>query len=110
MTYHEIFDALEMTGLPVAFNYWESPEQVPALPYIVFTYPDNNDYVADNINYAEIVALEINLYTKRKSPAVERAVEAIITQYFGPYFKTSTYVQGDAVQETSYTMEVIING
>lgn len=110
MTYKDIFDALEKTGLPVAFNYWETPEEVPELPYIVFAYPDNNDFVADNTVYAEIVTLEIGLYCKRKSISTEKAVEAVILANFGPYDKTSTYVSADAVQETLYTLEVIVNG
>lgn len=108
MDYQGIFDALEETELPVAFNYWEIG-QVPALPYIVFTFPDNNDFVADNSNYAEIVTLEVNLYCPRKSIETEQAVEAVLSEYFGPYFKTSIYVSADNMQETTYTMEVVIS-
>ena len=108
MTYKEIFTALEATGLPVAYNFWESPENVPPLPYIVFTYPDNNDYKADNTNYQEIVTLEAGLYTRNRDIETEKAVEAVLNTYFHTYFKTSEYVQNDSMQETLYTMEVII--
>lgn len=108
MTYKEIFNALERTGLPVAFNFWESPENIPPLPYIVFTYPENNDFKADNTNFQEIVTLEVGLYTKRKSIETEKAVEAVLLQNFHTYFKTSEYVNADSMQETLYTMEVIV--
>lgn len=108
MTYEELFSTLQTTGLPVTYEYWESPESIPQLPYIVFTYPSNNDMIADNKNYAEIAVVEVGLYTKRRSIAVERNVEAVLNT-FGPYDKTSDYVSADQVQETIYTMEVAIN-
>lgn len=109
MTYQEIFEALEETNLPVTYGAWSSPDAIPELPYIVFTYPQNNDLYADNTNFAEIVQVEIGLYTKRKSIAVERAVEAVLKQEFGAYSKSSMYVSADAMQETLYTLEVAIN-
>ena len=62
MTYQEIFEALEETDLPVTYEAWSSPDAIPALPYIVFTYPQNNDLYADNTNYAEIVQTGDNDY------------------------------------------------
>lgn len=110
MTYQQIYEALLQTGLPVTYEFWESPNQIPPLPYIVFTYPQNDDYGADNTNYAEIVQLEIGLYTKRKDPETERLVEAVLKQHFTKWLKNSVYVRADAVQETIYQMEVAING
>jgi hypothetical protein len=61
------------------------------------------------VNYATIVRLEVGLYTKRKSIAVERNVEQVLNEKLGPFFKTSDYVSADSMQETLYTMEVAIN-
>jgi hypothetical protein len=108
MTYEEIYQALESTGLPVTYEIWENGS-IPPLPYIVFTYPGNNDFIADDVNYATIVRLEVGLYTKRKSIAVERNVEQVLNEKLGPFFKTSDYVSADSMQETLYTMEVAIN-
>lgn len=110
MTYQEIYDALVSTGLPVTYVFWESPDSIPPLPYIVFTYPRSNDYMADDTNYVEITELEVGLYTKRKSIAVERNVETVLKEKIGPFFKSSEYVSADAMHETLYTMEVAING
>lgn len=110
MTYEEIYTALESTGLPVTYEFWESPKNIPPLPYIVFTYPGNNDLMADDTNYAEIVRLQVGLYTRRKSIAVERNVEQVLNSKLGPFFKTSEYVSNDLMQETLYTLEVAING
>ena len=109
MTYEEISTALKTTNLPVTFQFWDSPDNIPPLPYIVFTYPRSNDFMADNTNYVEITELEVGLYTKRKSIAVERSVEAVLKSKIGPYFKTSDYVPADSMHETLYTLEVAIN-
>ncbi|HAB93183.1 MAG TPA: hypothetical protein DCF49_00210 [Lachnospiraceae bacterium] len=109
MRYSEVYDALKETGLPVTYEFWENGD-IPPLPYIVFTYPDNDDFIADNTNYSEIVTLQVGLYTKRRSVAVERGVENVLKQYFTPYRKTSDYVSADSLQETLYTLEVAING
>lgn len=108
MTHKEINDALCLTGLPVTFNYWPG-ERIPPLPYIVFTYPQNDGFYADNVNYVNVVQMEVGLYCKNKSIATERAVEKVLNEQFGAFFKTSMYVNADAVQETLYTMEVIVN-
>ncbi len=108
MTYKEIYEALLETEYPVTVNFWE--KEIPALPYIVIEYPENNDVTADDINYANIVQVNIGLYTKRKDTTAETAVETVITKYFGAYFKTSEWVLNDHLQETNYTTEVVING
>ncbi len=110
MTYDEVFTALKETHLPVTYEGWASPDDIPSLPYIVFYYPENHDMYADNINYAEIVQLDVRLYTQRRSITVEHAVEAVLKQYFGSYYKDSEYVSADMMQETTYLLEVAING
>lgn len=110
MTYEDVFDALERTGMPVTYEAWASPDDIHSLPYIVFTYPESDDLYADNINYGHIMQLDVRLYTKRKSIADERTVENVINTYIGAYLKQSEYVSADAMQETTYLCEVAING
>lgn len=110
MTYDEILAALEHTNMPVTYEAWPSPEDIPQLPYIVFTYPESDDLYADNTNYGQIAQLDVRLYTKRKSIADERMVEHVLNTYLGAYYKQSEYVSADAMQETTYLLEVAING
>lgn len=108
MTYEEIYDALQETDLPVTFQYWKFPSEIPSLPYIVFDYPENDDFIADNSNYVPITVLDVRLYTQRKDFETESTVESVLSQYFNPYSKSSEYVSADSMQETIYTMEVVI--
>lgn len=109
MTYQDIQTKLERTGLPVVQNFWKIG-QVPALPYIVYTFPNNSDFNADNTNYVEIVGMEVELYTDTKEIEIEKAVEAVIKAEFGPYDKTSSWISSEDMQQTIYSMEVVING
>ena len=106
MTYQDIQTKLERTGLPVVQNFWEIGH-VPELPYIVYTFPNNSDF---NANYVEIVGMEVELYTDTKEIDTEKAVEAVILAEFGPYDKTSSWISSEHMQQTIYSMEVIING
>lgn len=109
MTYQDIQTKLERTGLPVVQNFWEIGH-VPELPYIVYTFPNNSDFNADNTNYVEIVGMEVELYTDTKDIQAEKAVEAVIRAQFGPYDKTSSWISSEHMQQTIYSMEVVING
>lgn len=108
MTFDDIYDAVLETGLPVAVNFFE--KDIPNPPYIVITYPQNNDMYADNSNYAEITQIDIALYAKRKNAALERSVENVLKEHFGSWFKSSEWVNSDHLQETIYTTEMTING
>ena len=110
-TYSEIYDILSSVEIddepiPAVFNFWEIG-YVPELPYIVFSYPVNNDYVADNRIYLTVAQLQVELYTKRKDLEVEAAVEAVLNQHW-IYDKSSNWLDADEVQQTLYTMEVMI--
>lgn len=108
MTYKEIYDALAETNLPVVYHHWEKG-QVPDLPYIVFTYPNNNDFMADDKNYVEIVEVNVELYAKNKDIALEHTVEGVLGKYF-QYNKSSVWIEDEQMYETIYQTEVIING
>ena len=65
MTYAEIASMIESTELEN--TYYQYPEgEAPELPYILFYYPERDDFQADNKNYAKITQLNIELYTKEK--------------------------------------------
>lgn len=107
MTYQEIFTMLQETNLPVAYDFFETEQQ---LPYIAFVYPSNNDFIADNSNYAEIVRIEVELYTERKSIPTEKILEAVLKSHNIVYTKTSMWLESESMNETIYEMEIAING
>ena len=108
MTYAEIASMIESTELEN--TYYQYPEgEAPELPYILFYYPERDDFQADNKNYAKITQLNIELYTKEKDFEKEEALEEILEANDLVYNKEEQYIESEKMYEVLYTMEVIIN-
>lgn len=108
MTYQEIAQMIESIGLPFAFyQFPDDTEQAP--PFICFLY-DYDDFYADDSNYADKVVLTVELYTDTKDIPLESAVEAVLDANEMTWSKESTYIDSERMWQTSYTMEVFING
>ena len=106
MKYSEVYDVLVTTGLPVVYDHWETGD-TPDLPFLVYAFPSNNDFIADGTNYVSVVDLEVYLYTERKNLTVEKQVEDVLSQYW-VYTKQSEYWEGEDVQETIYMTQVVV--
>jgi hypothetical protein len=108
MTFKDIADLLESTGLPCA--YYSYPEgNVPALPYIVFYYPNNNPEYADNQVFTTITALNIELYTQNKDFTTEQTVEAVLNANELPFNKSEIYLTDEHMYEVLYQTQVVID-
>lgn len=109
MTYESIKDLLDAIGLPYTYHHW-GEENVPELPWIVFDYPEQNDFLADDSVYQKITALQIDLYTDRKDLQTEAMVEQVLEQNGIVYTKEETYIASEKMYEITYETELIING
>ena len=107
MTYQEVKTMLEGIGLPVTYYQW--PEgHAPNPPYLVFYYLGDDDFIADDSNYAKIRPLVVELYTDEKDFALEGQVEATLSSMV--YERNETYIDSERMFEVTYTMEVVLNG
>lgn len=108
MTYEEIAQMIESIGLPYAYyQFPDDTQQAP--PFICFLY-DYDDIYADDSNYVKRVVLTIELYTDTKDIPLESAVEAVFDENELPWSKAATYIDSERMWQTSYSMEVFING
>lgn len=108
MTKEEITEMIASIGLP--FAYYSFPEkEAPALPYVIYNYPNSDNFGADNRVYARIDALDVELYTANKSPEREAQVEAVLNGAGLFWNKTETYINTEHMYEVLYEMEVLIN-
>lgn len=109
MTYEEIKSMIDETGLPS--NYYQYPEgEAPAPPYILFYYPERNDFAADNTNYVKIAALNIEFYSAEKDFENEAVIETVLERHGLFYDKEEQYIESEHMYEVLYTTEVTING
>ena len=108
MTFQEISQMIDSIGLP--YNYYQFEENsAPALPYVLFYYPQRTDVIADNKNYALKTALNVELCTEEKDFATEASVEAVFIAKDIPFTKTETYIDSEKMYMILYEMEVYIN-
>ena len=109
MTFKEIADMVESIGLP--FTYYSFPiGNVPNLPYIVFYYPTNDDFSADNLNYVKAVRLNLELYTKNKDFATEELVENVLNSHGLFFARSESYLDSEEMYEVLYETEILIKG
>ena len=108
MTDKEVADMIKETGLPTA--YYQYPNKmVPPLPYTVYYYPNTDNFGADDQVYTHISALNIELYTKDKSPTIEAQLETVLESHHLFWNKTEAFLDSEQMYEVLYEME-IING
>lgn len=107
MRYLDIEPMIKEIGLPYAYRKFNKTSQAP--PYVVYFLPGNDDFVADDCNYQEIVELQIELYTKTKRFDLEADVKAVLKRHGLVYDVTEDYIESDGVIMITYTMEVAIN-
>lgn len=109
MTFEEIKAGLAAAGFPLVYYQWPI-NQAPALPYVVYYYPNRADDPADNVNYGLITALNVELYTKEKSFTDEAAMEEALTAMGLVWDKTETFLDSEQMYEVLYESEVCLNG
>lgn len=103
MTVEELGKLLESSGLPVAYNAFPIGD-APSLPFICYLYDDSNVFYADGEAYWGTGIYMVELYTKYKSPEVERVVEAVLSTI--PFVKNETYLEDEKCFQIIYEIEV----
>lgn len=107
MTYKEIAQMIESMGLP--YTYDSFPNNIaPVPPYIVFNYPNRNDFGADNVNYSKIGILNLELYTASKDFSLEQNVEAVLELNGFFYEKSEAYIRNEELFQITYDMQFVI--
>lgn len=107
MTTQDVASMVASVGIPTA--YYQFPDntgQEP--PFICFYFPGDNDFKADNINYAKINRLIIELYTDSKDFALEAAVEQVLKDNELAFIRSETYIDSERMYEVIFETQVII--
>lgn len=109
MTYKAIKQLIQGIGLPYTYNSF--PNNIaPIPPYIVFNYPNRDDFGADNINYVNIDVLNLELYTSNKDFELEAEIEAVLKSNGFFYEKSEAYIRTENLYQITYVSEVITEG
>lgn len=108
MTYQEVVGMLDETGLSSAYHHFAEGES-PDPPFLVFLFPESDNFAADNKVYQKIDVLNIELYTDRKDPGIEADVETVLSNHDLFYNKSEVWIESEKMYEVLYQVR-IING
>lgn len=101
MTYDEIVTMLEEANLPLAYDHFAEGES-PAPPFLIFLCPSEEIFGADNVSYASFPEVNVELYTYKKDPELEKKLEGIFTKHDVYYLKSETWIESERFFETLY--------
>ena len=107
MTLTEIAEMVEDIGLEWRYSHFS---QTPNPPYVVYNFPAENHVYADGSNYVNKRQLFIELYTKTKDITSESAVESKLAEAGLTWYMQRDFLSDEELYQTTYEMEVIING
>ncbi len=100
----EIQSILETCGLPIAYRMF--PEgNAPPLPFAAWYVGGETNFPADGENYFNIKELTVELYTLRKEPDMEDALEGVLGT-LGIWEKTEEYLDDQGCYQIVYYLEV----
>ena len=108
MTISEVKTMIASIGYPS--TYYEFQGSAPTKPFVVWYFPNGNDFYADGENYQKIEQINIELYTHTKNFDAEATVEAILTQNGLSWSREEQMLDQESGYEVLYITEVLING
>lgn len=107
MTLAEIATMVASFNLPWRYSHFS---QTPAPPYVVYYFPAENDVFADNSNFVNKRQLFIELFTTKKDGTTEASIESTLKSKGLTWYKQTDFLNDEQLYQTTYEMEVIING
>lgn len=106
MTHLQVAEMIRSMGMPFAYYQFT---HAPTLPFIVYYYPSSDDFMADNVNYAHIEAINIELYSDSKDFTKEKTIEDVLKANGIGYRKNETFIEDEKMYQVLYESEVLIN-
>lgn len=105
MEHKEVIKMINKMGLECAYHHFVEGE-APKPPFLVYLYPNSDNFSADGEVYFKINKLDIELYTDKKDVAIEEKVETILDEYGIFYDKSEVWIETEKLYEVLFQMEV----
>ena len=105
MTHQEVLKMMDEMKLPYAYHHFVEGES-PEPPFLVFLYPNSDNFAADGMVYFKVNRLNIELYTDLKDGELEETVEAVLDKHGIFYEKSEVWIESENLYEVLYQMEV----
>lgn len=108
MTREDIKKMLDEVEVPYEYYMFEEKEAVNP-PFLVWYFPDTNNFSADGKVYCRVNQLNIELYTDQKDFILEEKLESLLNDREIFWQKTEGFLKDEELYEVLYEMEVMIN-
>ena len=105
MTHQEVLKMMDEMKLPYAYHHFVEGE-TPEPPFLVFLYPNSDNFAADGMVYFKVNRLNIELYTDLKDVELEETVEAVLDKHGIFYEKSEVWIESENLYEVLYQREV----
>lgn len=106
MTHEDIVHMLEEANIPLAYDHFAEGES-PDPPFLVFLFPGSENVFADDTVFQKVDDLNIELYTDKKDPELEKRIETILMEHDCPYEKSEVWIAEERMYEVLYQTQVI---
>ena len=80
--------------------------KAPKLPFVCYLATDTDNFDADNRVYQVIQNVDVELYTEKKDPDVEKQLEAVFDANYIPWDKTETWLDDEQCYEILYEISI----
>lgn len=105
MTKTEVAQMVKEFGLPYAYDHFAEGES-PEPPFVVYLYPNSDNFAADGKVYFKKERLHVELYTDSKDIDLEKQIEDVLDARGLFYNKSEVWIQSERLYEVLYQTEV----
>lgn len=100
----ELIEILKKAKIPYAYHHFAEGES-PEPPFICWLTVGSDNFAADGIVYDEINVINIELYTDKKNPEIEKKVEDVLIAHEIFYQKEEIWIDSEKLYEVIYEFE-----
>ena len=104
----KIVSIINEMNIPFAYDHFAEGES-PDPPFICYLLPGSDNFSADGLVYHRLQTVHIELYTDRKDPETETAVETILDNNRIFYNKSEVWIPSEKLYEVIYSFEMEVN-
>lgn len=109
MTKEQVKQMLDATSMQYAYHHFAEGE-APSLPYLIYYYPDSDNFAADDSVYLRALDLTIELYSKKRDFDKEWNLEEDLFLHGLFWQKHEVYIESEKVYLVRYEMEGQVMG
>lgn len=100
----KVISVLEQLGIPYAYHHFAEGEG-PDPPFICYLCPSTDNFAADGQVYLDIDVVNIELYTDKKDPELEKKLQGLLTESGFVYEKNEAWIESEKLYEVVYEFE-----